>query len=279
MNKTVSAEDRQFYEENGYVVLREWLSTEAAKRINQEFHKLWIDLIREGTIAQDEERPLESVFPRLRDYHLTRPDIASAVLTEDIFGAAEALLGEIPLAISTSYYFKGPGTRGLPAHQDNYSVGAAPVSTCSLWISLSVSQPRNGGLFVVPGSHKLGLREPEPIEESDVEYGEKLSVPEGFEKLALETNPGDVVALHGNVMHGSYANVTKNRFRQAHVTHFTGVSVERVALNYRTLLDRSGSKVRRRLNIQPRVENHALKKAEWSGVGGSKPWEGRQHDE
>ncbi|GIQ69341.1 phytanoyl-CoA dioxygenase [Xylanibacillus composti] len=276
MTKIVSAEDRRFFEENGYVVLRHWVSAEDAQQINQEFHKLWMDLIREGTIVQEEDRPLESVFPRLRDYHFTRPEIAGLILSDDMFAAAEALLGEPALAISTSYYFKGPGTRGLPAHQDNYSVGAAPKTTCSLWTCLSASQPRNGGLYVVPGSHKLGLLEPEPIEESEAEYGEKLSLPEGYEKLPLETNPGDVVALHGNLVHGSYANVTKNRFRQAHVTHFTGTSAERVALNHHALLDRSGSKVRRRLNVRPKAGNPTLKKAVWSGVGGSKPWEGSQ---
>lgn len=279
MTNTISAEERRFFEENGYLLLRQRVSAEASRQINLEFHKLWMDLIREGTIVQDEDRPLESVFPRLRDYHLHRPAIARQMLSDDMYAIAEALLGEAALAISTSYYFKGPGTRGLPAHQDNYSVGAAPVTTCSLWTSLSVSLPKNGGLFVVPGSHKLGLLEPEPIEENDVEYGEKLSLPDGYKQLALETNPGDIVALHGNLMHGSYANVTKNRFRQAHVTHFTGVSVERVALNHHALVDRSGNKVRRRLNIKPKVQNHTLKKAVWSGVGGSKPWEGQPHGE
>jgi phytanoyl-CoA hydroxylase len=195
------------------------------------------------------------------------------MLSDGMFGVAETLIGEPALAISTSYYFKGPGTRGLPMHQDNYSVGAAPVSTCSLWISLSASQVRNGGIYVVPGSHRLGLLEPEPVKESDAEYGEKLDLPEGYERLSLDTEPGDLLALHGNLLHGSHPNLTGHAFRQAHVTHFTGVTAQMVALNHHYLIDRGGAKVRRRLNMKPKLKNDTLKKSTWSGIGGSKPWE------
>jgi phytanoyl-CoA hydroxylase len=272
MTRVVSAEDQRFYAEQGFVILRRWLTANEVKEINREFQQLWIDLVLEGTICQDGSRPLESVFPRLRDYHQSRASIAKLMLADHMFDIAEALIAESALAISTSYYFKGPGTRGLPMHQDNYSVGAAPVSTCSLWSSLSLSNIRNGGIYVVPGSHKLGLLEPEPIAKSDDEYGEKLHLPPEYEQLPLETEPGDVVALHGNILHGSYANLTKNGFRQAHVTHFTGISAEMVSLNHHHLIARSGEKVRRRRNIRPKLKNDTLKQTAWSGVGGNKPW-------
>lgn len=272
MNGWVTAERRHFYDEHGYVVIPEMLSGPEVTEINREFMKLWLDLVREGIIVQDNRRSLESVFPRLRDYHQSRPAIAALLLSGKMFDVAAGLLGEEALAISTSYYFKGPGTRGLPMHQDNYSVGAAPTTTCSLWLSLSVSHEDNGGVYVVPGSHKLGLLSPEPVQESRTEYGEKLGLPEGYETVPLRTQPGDLVAFHGNLLHGSEANLSGRTFRYANVTHFMGVSAERVALNYNYLLDRSGARIRRRLNAAPKLKNDILKKDEWSGVGGNRPW-------
>ncbi len=272
MTRAITAKERQFYEENGYLVLRQWLTSGEVSEINREFQRLWMDLIREGAIRQPEDASLPGLFPRLRDYHHSRARIAELVLSERMFAAAEPLIAEPALAISTSYYFKAPGAFGLPMHQDNHSVGAAPVSTCSLWTSLSSSHVRNGGVFVVPASHRLGLLQPEPIEDMAGEYGEKLHVPPGYEQLALDAGLGDVIAFHGNLLHGSYANVTQHEFRQAHVAHFTGVSVEKVSINHQHLVDRSGAKVRRRLNMKPRLPNQTLKQTTWSGVGGKNPW-------
>ncbi|MFD2673340.1 phytanoyl-CoA dioxygenase family protein [Marinicrinis sediminis] len=271
MEMIISQEQKNHFDEQGYVVLSQALSAEKADDINRAFHRLWHQLVLDGVIKQDEQRPLESLFPRLRDYHLTHSDITEQALSDQMFAIAEALIGEAALAISTSYYFKGPGTRGLPMHQDNYSVGAEPVSTCSVWLSLSATSADNGGLYVVPGSHKLGLMVPESIEESDAEYGEKLALPDGFQKLPLVTEKGDIVAFHGNLLHGSVENKSRHDFRQAHVTHFTSERVEKVSLNYRSLRNRDGEWVRRRLNLQKR--RTSLKQSAWSGVGGDFQWE------
>ncbi|MEK3788538.1 phytanoyl-CoA dioxygenase family protein [Paenibacillus sp. FSL K6-1230] len=272
MSDQVTPKQKSFYEDWGYTVLRGVLSQEQVKRVNHSFHQVWIDLLRSGEIVQDAGNPVESLFPRLRDNHLTRSDIAELLLSDAIFDIASTLLAEEALAISSSYYFKAPGTRGLPMHQDNYSVGAAPGTTCSIWVSLGHSNEANGGVYVVPGSHKLGLLKPELAESSLSEYGEKLELPQGYEKLQLELFPGDAVAFHGNLVHGSGENREKSRFRHAHVTHFTGVSARSVNINHNTLMNRQGERVRRRLNTAPKLKNDTLKGTEWSGIGGSPPW-------
>jgi NADPH-dependent curcumin reductase CurA len=54
MTRVVSEDERQLFEVNGYVLLRGFLTAQEVGEINREFHQLWIDLIREGTIRQQE---------------------------------------------------------------------------------------------------------------------------------------------------------------------------------------------------------------------------------
>ncbi|WP_128895454.1 phytanoyl-CoA dioxygenase family protein [Longirhabdus pacifica] len=273
MQRSVTKEEMQHYEEHGYVILQQWFDPQEVNKLNEQFTQLWMDLVREGTIKQDKQKLLESIFPRLRDYHLTHPQIASIMLSDKMFAAAKSLLQEPALAISTSYYFKSPGTRGLPMHQDNYSVGSTPNTTCSLWVSLSEGNKQNGGIFIVPQSHTAGLLEPHVIASSEEEYGEKLHLENGQTEYFVHTKPGDVIAFHGNLMHGSYENQTKNEFRKAFVVHFTGESTKAVSLNHQKLINQEGEQVRRRLNLRRKqLKTDTLKQSEWSGIGGNKPW-------
>ncbi|GAA4726304.1 phytanoyl-CoA dioxygenase family protein [Brevibacillus fulvus] len=265
-NARITAEDKERFEQEGYLKISGLYSQADAKQLIEQFQNIWSNLVADRKIVQDPQRPVESLFPRLRDYHKEHPAILRFVLEQKAIGTVEALLGEEPLVISTSYYFKGPGTRGLPLHQDNYSIGVVPGTTCSVWVSLDAADEENGGLYVIPGSHKMGLLAPKSIPESDTEYGEKLEIPEGAKSLFIQTAPGDAVIFNGNLLHGSTANLSSNRFRRAIVTHYTGVSAEKVVLNYNHLLNKQGEKVRRRFNTAVNWETASLRKTVWSGV-------------
>ena len=40
-----------------------------------------------------------------------------------------------------------------------------------------------------------------------------VQMPEGYEKVDVNFRKGDLLVLHGNCIHGSYANVSKKRSR------------------------------------------------------------------
>ncbi|WP_127531425.1 phytanoyl-CoA dioxygenase family protein [Paenibacillus kobensis] len=248
-------------ETNGYMIAKGLFSKEQVDILKLEYELIWLRLIKEGKVSLEKENPIASLYPRLRDYHQESDTIKKQILSPRLVRTVEELIEEESLVVSTSYYFKGPGVQGLPDHQDNFAIGAAPGTTCSAWISLDSSYPANGGLYFYKGSHKLGLLPPirrlDNIQESFSDYGQMSLLPDNYEKVYLSTEPGDVVIFSGDTVHGSLKNETAHTFRRALLVHFAGVGLERLILNFNNLIDRNGNRVRRRLNTTPKItENH-----------------------
>jgi ectoine hydroxylase-related dioxygenase (phytanoyl-CoA dioxygenase family) len=57
-------------------------------------------------------------------------------------------------------------------------------------------------------------------------------------------SPGDVLFFHGQLIHGSYPNVTPDRFRRSLIAHYINSSAEKIADYYFPLLRMDGSQVR-----------------------------------
>ncbi|MFS0836934.1 phytanoyl-CoA dioxygenase family protein [Paenibacillus sp. 1P03SA] len=241
----------------GYLVLDNVYTPEEVSELIRQFDGHWVQLTASGQIIQNGSRPLESLYPRLRDYHRKNEIIKRLALKPQLFAYLEQLIGEEALIISTSYYFKSPSTRGLPLHQDNYAFGVSPGTTYAAWISLDSSDEGNGGMTFVPGTHSLDLQVPEG-DTSDVrryfsDEGQWLKDYETAETVKVATNPGDVIFFNGNIVHGSSDNLSGHRFRRSLLIHFTGVSVEKLALNFNNLMDKTGARVRRRLNTDTKI--------------------------
>ncbi|HVP30707.1 MAG TPA: phytanoyl-CoA dioxygenase family protein [Myxococcota bacterium] len=97
----------------------------------------------------------------------------------------------------------GPETRSdVPFHQDNGYGRLEPMTDVTVWMALTDTDEENGGLVVVPGSHRLGL----------LEHGRagvnpalrELAVRE--EGVPLRLAAGEAVAFSGLLVHGSGPN-------------------------------------------------------------------------
>ncbi|MBO8162775.1 MAG: phytanoyl-CoA dioxygenase family protein [Brevibacillus sp.] len=247
------AEQKAFFEQHGYLIVNGLFRQEELDEIKEEYRKLWLEMVASGEIVQDPARPVESLFPRLSNHHRVSDVAFRYMLDERTCGIVKQLIEEEPLVIQTVYYFKAPGGRGLPLHQDNYDIGVVPGTTYTAWVSLEQSDEENGGLFLVPGSHKFDLAVPVPIESDEYTFPHTIPIPDGYQTITLETEPGDVVFFTGNCYHGSHRNQSRHRFRQAFVTHYAGSSVERITLNHNMLINSKGKRVRRRLNPTPKA--------------------------
>ena len=77
----------------------------------------------------------------------------------------------------------------------------------------------NGTLYVYPGSHKGGLYEADMTrsyrESSNKNPGNTIDdgVLDKFEKVTVNFKKGDMIVLHGNLIHGSYPNLSTDRNR------------------------------------------------------------------
>ncbi|SDN48536.1 Ectoine hydroxylase-related dioxygenase, phytanoyl-CoA dioxygenase (PhyH) family [Fictibacillus solisalsi] len=247
---------KQRFDEKGYVVVKNVFDLNEVETIIRAFEGEWLKLVQQGEISVRSTRPLESLYPRLRDYHRKNPVIMEQTLKAELFDLMKTIIGEEALVISTSYYFKSPTTRSLPLHQDNYAFGVSPGTTYAAWISLDYTNKENGGLQFVPGTQTTDLSFPDADPTNVKKYfsdtGQGLSVEEDQIEY-VETEPGDVVIFNGNIIHGSTENTTDYQFRRCLLTHYTGESVERLALNFNKLINREGEKIRRRLNKDTKI--------------------------
>lgn len=253
----ITTEQVQKFLNEGYLLVKSVYTKDEVAELIDEYDKIWVELITNKTIVQNPEQPLVSLFPRLRDYHRISSTVKSFVLKPAIFEIIEKLMGEEALIISTSYYYKAPGTFGLPCHQDNYAIGVSPGTTYAVWVSLDEATKENGGLIVVPGTGDYPMLSPK-TQSSDVidhfsDSGQTVTIPDNYSELHLHTSPGDVVIFTGNTIHGSSDNKSRHLFRRSIITHMAANSTDEVTLNFNNLLNKEGKRVRRRLNKNPKI--------------------------
>lgn len=247
MTRWMTTDERAFFDTNGYAVIQGLYTRQETEKMKQELDKIWLDGIVAGSIVQQPKRPLDSLFPPLRDVHLTSEYLLGVMTDPRQFDLVEQIIGEEALAIGTGCFFKPPGAAALPFHQDNYDIGVYPGTTCAVWISLDDTDPDNGGLRFVPGTQHLGLLPPKIPGHASV-YGQAVPVPRGYEVAHVRTRQGDAVVFGGNILHGSNPNVTKHRFRRAFVTHFAGAGTEKIMVHHLDLRNRHGELMQRRMN-------------------------------
>ncbi|WP_127531426.1 phytanoyl-CoA dioxygenase family protein [Paenibacillus kobensis] len=245
----LTIEDKRFYEENGYLIVRKVFLQNDVDELNERFRQIWLDLVRDQKIKQDIDRPLDSLFSPLRDFHREDDLVKSFILDKRVIELLENLLGEAPLAIVSNYHLKPPGAEGMGNHQDNYNIGVSPDTTHAVWVSLDKADPQNGSMYFYKGTGSWEIKTPDSASGAWGE-GEHLIV-EGQETIELVTEPGDIIIFNGQIVHASHPNQSLDRYRRAIITHYARSSSEKTYLNFNQLLDKEGNRVRRRLNSLP----------------------------
>ena len=125
-------------------------------------------------------------------------------------------------ALNSQYTFKKYGTKfgnqNFVPHQDASTYEPSNESLVSIQLSISEMDKKNGGLFVIPGSHKYGLLESKYTQDfskgSVKDCGNGCKVPRGLKRYYLRTFPGDLIFIRGYLIHGSEPNETKGSDRQ-----------------------------------------------------------------
>jgi ectoine hydroxylase-related dioxygenase (phytanoyl-CoA dioxygenase family) len=155
----------------------------------------------------------------------------------------QALLGTVPYAVQTMFYFKPPGGRGQALHQDQYYLRVQPGTCIAAWMAVDPCDEENGCLQVVPGSHKLPLlctvKADTAISVTDI----TVPLPAGMHPVPVIMQPGDVLFFNGQLIHGSLPNTTSNRFRRALIGHYIVGEAEKVAAYFHPVLRMDGTLV------------------------------------
>lgn len=153
------------------------------------------------------------------------------------------LLGEEPLAAQSMFYFKPPGARGQALHQDDFYLRTGPSHCMAAWLALDATDEENGGLFVVPGSHRSNLQCPHAADLRKSFTIEEVNVPQGLAAVPMNLAAGDMLFFNGAVIHGSQPNSTSDRFRRSFICHYVPRSTQVMAQWYSPLWTFNGEAV------------------------------------
>jgi ectoine hydroxylase-related dioxygenase (phytanoyl-CoA dioxygenase family) len=238
---------KQFYDENGYLVVDRLFSPAEVDSLREHFMRLrkhgeWPgDTSGVDVKAND---PLKR-FPRM--IHMHRWDDISLrwMIDPRLAACMTKLLGREPYAVQTMLYFKPPGSRGQALHQDNSYLRVQPGTCMAAWMALDPCDEANGCMQVVPGSHRWDLLCTQKADTTVSFTDITVPLPPGATALPVIMDAGDVLFFNGSLVHGSFPNTTSDRFRRALIGHYIEGDSEQVGEFYHPALRMDGTPVER----------------------------------
>jgi ectoine hydroxylase-related dioxygenase (phytanoyl-CoA dioxygenase family) len=107
---------------------------------------------------------------------------------------------------------KHPGGVEFPWHQDN-GYNKLRNEHYQFWVALSPSNPNNGGLWLIPGSHKKGFLTHRFVGNHEMWEGDDSG------EISITAEPGDVVVFSSLMLHRTKASVS-GPVRHAYVVEY-----------------------------------------------------------
>ncbi|HKR14242.1 MAG TPA: phytanoyl-CoA dioxygenase family protein [Pyrinomonadaceae bacterium] len=147
---------------------------------------------------------------RVDRLHLQFPWAYQLVSHPAVLDAVEDVLGPNLLVDGNLVFYKHPrDPRYASWHQDSVYSGWHLTPSVSAWIALTQSEPANGCMRVIPGTHKEGLLEHENIRDPHLmnRRGERLRLDvDETQAVDVVLRPGEMSLHHTNIVHGSNPN-------------------------------------------------------------------------
>jgi len=228
-------QDRKFYEENGYFVVKNLFSQEELKIYADRFQEICegkvkvpgMIMMRDVAIAKSEFVPGQKSVTKIQDYQ--NDDVMfQYARNEEMLRYVEPIVGENIAAMHTMLINKppDPGSKSSrhPLHQDLHYFPFRPADRIvASWTAMEHVHRQNGCLVVIPGSHKEGrlrLHKYPDWKGGVNKYYHGIQDYNPDEKLTyLEMQAGDTVFFHPLLVHGSGTNTTEG-FRKAISCHY-----------------------------------------------------------
>jgi phytanoyl-CoA hydroxylase len=237
MEQHLSFEQQAQFERDGYLIVRGFFSATEIAEIRDTFMAQNADGpvpgLSEIRTEYSPDDPL-SFYPRMMNPHahpeLLVGDISRRYLLDPrLYPVLKDLLGEEPVSAQSMFYFKPPKSRGQELHQDNFYLRVKPGTCMAAWIAIDDVDPENGGMKVVPGSHKGDIVCPQKADAATSFTTDYVPIPDGLEAVPANMKAGDVLFFNGSVIHGSTPNTSTSRFRRALIFHYVPKASQELA--------------------------------------------------
>ena len=236
------------YARDGVVMLRRLFASEEIAEIARVFTTQVEFDPSLGLVDQLPEDDILSRYPRIVHPH-RHPEVAAGriarrLMTDRrILDVVQDLIGPA-YGAQSMFYFKPPTARGQALHQDNLFLQAHPETCLAAWIAVDDCDGENGGLIVLPGSHRIQILCPDEDADPEESFTDKtIRVPDGVQRVQTEMKAGDVLFFHGSLVHGSRSNSSTDRFRRSLIFHYIPQNSVEIARFYLPLIAPSGEEV------------------------------------
>lgn len=235
------------FDESGVLQVRALFTADEVAEIRDAFMD---QVVLDRSIAHDDRVPDGDplkLYPRFVHPHRhTDVEVGRLarrlMLDERIMSRVTEMMGPV-FGAQSMFYFKPPTARGQALHQDNLFLQAHPETCIAAWIAIDDCDGENGGLKMVPGSHKYELVCPEEADQSESFTNAEIKLPNGMTAEQTELEAGDVLFFHGSMVHGSGPNRSADRFRRSLIFHYVPQSSTEIATFYNPLLTPGGDEV------------------------------------
>jgi len=229
-NGVLSAEQRAFYEENGYIIIPKLVPQERLDAYARRFKELCeqpkqrpasMTVMRDVALAKAGVSNNSELFiTKVQDFQ-DDPALFEYCQDPAILKYVEAWTGPRIVASHTMLINKptdpGKGSSRHPLHQDMLYFPFRPIEkVVASWTAMERVTRENGCLIAVPGSHKTEILDhgyPDWEGGANKAYVGILGVTPDVKYVHLPMEAGDTIFFHPLLWHGSGRNQTP-RFRK-----------------------------------------------------------------
>lgn len=245
----LTEEQKQQFNREGYLVMKNVFAEEELAEIDHTFMEMSKSPIP-GCFEPEMKETADPLkrYPRMMQPHRSSEVAMKYMLHPGIMNILADLYGEKALAAQSMFYFKPPLARGQALHQDNFYLKVEPGTCIAAWTAVDRADQENGCLLVVPKTNEDDIYCPELADETESFTKHFVKVPKGMKAVPVEMDKGDVLFFNGSLIHGSYRNRTKDRFRKAFICHYASVSTTKIGHFYSPMYREDGSKVETETN-------------------------------
>jgi len=221
------SERAAFFEEHGYLVVPDLLSTAEVGALRHEA----ADICRGERGAVDGLTPSDDPDDDavMREYlcihfpHKISQAMHDALAQPAIVDVLGEVIGPNVKCMQSMLFIKHAGKPGQAWHQDEFFIPTRDRSLAAAWIALDDAVRDNGALWVLPGSHRPGVLWPMAPHDRSDEFDQGHQARDfPFDEsgaVLCEVPAGGVVFFSGYLLHRSFRN-RSDGFRRALVNHY-----------------------------------------------------------
>ncbi|KRF08075.1 phytanoyl-CoA dioxygenase [Paenibacillus sp. Soil766] len=246
----LTKEQKQHFETEGYVIVKGLFSGDDLAKIDETFEAISDQTVPgyfEPDLSTEVVDPLKR-YPRVMHPHRFNETAKAFMLHQPVLEVLADLYEEEALAAQSMFYYKPPGSRGQALHQDNFYLQVEPGNCIAAWTAIDAADEENGGLLVVPKTNALEISCPDIADSKESFTTHYVKPPKDEKAMPVIMDRGDVLFFNGNLIHGSYRNKTKDRFRRAFICHYANASATHISNHYRPLYRANGEAVSLEIN-------------------------------